>query len=81
MSKNAKQNPLELLETPLVAFVCSNKGKHYGIYTEGVKLGDVDFQDELIRIDNLFIPYKWFDSIAACNEENLKETKEKLEIS
>lgn len=81
MSKNAKQNPLEVLETPLVALICSNKGKHYGIYTEDVKLGDVDFQDELIRIDNLFILYKWFDSIAACNNENLQEIKEKLEIS
>ncbi|ACK98716.1 MULTISPECIES: hypothetical protein [Bacillus] len=81
MSKNASKNLLEILETPLVALICSSKNKHYGIYIEDMKLGNADFQEELIRIDTIFIPYKWFDSITACNEENLKEIKEKLEVS
>lgn len=81
MSKNASANPLEVLSTPLAALVCSTKDVHYAIYTEETQLGDIDFQDDLLRIDNVFIPHRWFNTISACNEQNLKEFKEKLEIS
>lgn len=72
---------LEALNQPIVALACEDrKGEYHFFYCEEpIKLRDLDFQDELVRVGDFYIPYEWFNSVIVCTEEVLRELKQELQ--
>ena len=72
---------LEGFDTPIVAIACQDhQGTFHFYYCETpIQLKDMDFQDELLRIGDFYIPYHWLNSVVICTEETLEELKRELE--
>lgn len=68
---------IEGLNTPIVALACETRlGTFHFIYMdEPITIHDVDFQDEMIRIDQFYVPHDWFNAIVLCTEETLRDIK------
>lgn len=72
---------LEALQQPIVALACQDtEGEfHFFHCNDPIKLKDIDFQDDLIRIGDFYLVYSWFDSVIVCTEEILEEVKRELQ--
>jgi hypothetical protein len=69
---------LEGIDQPIVALACQNfTGEFHFIYPDTpMKLSDLDFQDDLLHVGNLFIPFDFINSVIICTEETLQKLKE-----
>jgi|GEM_PF-5839358 len=68
------------LDEPIVAIACQDREGAFHFYycDTPIQLKHIDFQDDLMRINNLCIAFHWFNSIVICTRETLEELKRKL---
>lgn len=69
---------VDKFDEPIIAIVCQDyKDDIYITHLmDPIRLGDMDFQDDLLMAENLIIHYEWFSTVIACTEETLAEIKE-----
>lgn len=74
---------LNVFKEPIVAIACRDMQDefHFIYFEKPITLRDLDFQDELLRIDNVFIVFDWFNAVVVCTEETLREIKQELQYA
>lgn len=72
---------LEELNEPIVAIACEDrKGDCHLFYCEPhLNIKQLDFQDDILLIENFALVYDWFSKIIVCTEETLQELKQELQ--
>lgn len=65
---------------PIVALACKDRVGNFHIIhnDEPIQLDKIERHSNMIRMNEICIPYNWYESIIVCTEENLQELKHAL---
>ncbi|KAF2421741.1 hypothetical protein B6K89_21365 [Bacillus subtilis] len=65
---------------PIVGLACKDRSGKFHIIRndEPLHLDNIIEHNNMIQMKNIHIPYRWFESIIICTEENLQELKHAL---
>lgn len=65
---------------PIVALACKDRAGNFHIVRcdQPLTLNEIERRSNMIQMKEMCFPYKWYDSIILCTEENLQELKHAL---
>lgn len=75
MSKNITD-----FDLPIHALACETDEGEFHIYEceEPIKMKDIDFHDEFVRVGDFYIILRMFASVIVCTEEVLEQLREEI---
>lgn len=74
---------LTQVEAPIVAIAYQDFTHRFHIIypEEPLKLSDIDFQDDYVRVGDFYLVYDWMQSVIVCTEQTLKDLTKELLLS